>query len=532
MPAAARPPGTVRDAVVDVLRHHRAHVLFGNPGTTELPFLADLPPDLRYVAGLNESSVTAIADGYAQATGRPVLVNLHTAPGLGNAMGSLVNAYAAGSPLVVLTGQQRRDLIGADAILTNRNPVLLPLGAVKHAEEPAGAQDVPAALARAFHLAGLPPTGPVAVSVPMDDWDRPLRPAPATTAITTRVTGGATAPADVLEELADRLAAARSPALVVGPGTDDRRGYWAVAELADRLAAPVWVTPWAHRLGFPTDHPGFVGQLPLDSGPAAAALEPHDLVLVLGGPVFRYMFAEQWPALAPGTELVALTDDPGQAARNLAGETVLCDVPGTVRALCRALADRGSERPPGPPPARPPAEATPGYAQAALALHQVMPPEAVLVVEPPQSYEYLLRALPRTRPGSLYFAAACGLGFALGAAVGIQLAEPERPVVALVGDGAVQYNLQALWTAVLERLPITVLVVNNGGYGILKDFADRGRLSAVPALDLPHIDLTALARGYQVPALRVPADPARIAAALRTPLPPGPRLIEVVVPAR
>ncbi|MGW0929014.1 benzoylformate decarboxylase [Streptomyces sp. NPDC002644] len=523
-------PGTVREAVIEILRRNDARVIFGNPGTTELAFLDDLPGDIRYVLGLNESSITAIADGYAQARGKPVLVNLHTAAGLGNAMGALVNAHAARSPLVVLTGQQERALLGAGAILTNPAPALLPLGAVKHAEEPASAEDVPAALARAFHLAALPPAGPVCVSVPMDDWDRPLPAGASLTAIATRVRGQATAPEQTVADLADLMAHADHPAMVVGPGADSPRAFWAVAELAERLAAPVWVTPYAHRIGFPTDRPAFQGQLPLSVEETSSVLAPHDLVLVVGGPVFRYMTARSWPALTSSTRVIALTDDPVEASRNIAGETVVGDVGHTLRALCRQLSDHR----PTPRPSKagtPQQNHTPGYAEVFTALREILPAQGVVVSEPPQGFEDLYRILPRTQPGSFYFAAACGLGFAAGAAVGIALADPARPVVAVLGDGSLQYNLQALWTAAQERIPVCFVVVNNSGYGILQDLAQGHGFKSLQGMELPGIDIPALARGYGVPATRVTTEHSRLVTALRTPVPAGPRLIEVVLPS-
>lgn len=520
-------PRTVRAAVLDVLGHHGCHVVFGNPGTTELAFLDGLPEHIRYVLGLNESAVVAIADGYAQARGRPVLVNLHTAAGLGNAMGSLVNAHAAGSPLVVLTGQQERALLGSGGLLTNPAPVLLPLGAVKHAEEPASAEDVPAALARAFHLAALPPRGPVCVSVPMDDWRRPLPEGASTAAVTTSVTGRAAVPDDLVSELGRRLAAAARPALVVGPGADSPAGFHAAAELADRLGAPVWVPPWPHRLGFPTDHPAFQGQLPLSIEDTAAVLAPYDLVLVAGAPAFRCLTAGSWPVLVP--DVIAVTDDPAQAARNFTGRTVVGDVGHTLRALCHHLAAARHTATPSALPERPSPSPVPGYSEVFEAITEVLPPDTVIVSEPSQAFDALFRTAPRTLPGSFYFTAGYGLGFATAAAVGIALADPGRPVAAVVGDGSLQYTAQALWTAAQEQARVTFFVVNDNGYGILRDLGRTRGLTSVRGLDLPGIDIVALAHAYGVPAARTACTPTAITTALRT-LPRGPRLIEVPIP--
>ena len=161
---------TVREATFEMLRARGMTTVFGNPGSTELPFLADFPADFRYVLGLHEGAAVGMADGYAQASGRPALVNLHTAPGVGNAMGAIFNAQANKSPLVITAGQQARSLMTLQALLTNRDAARMPHPLVKWSYEPPRAEDVPHALARATHLAALPPKGPVFVSIPMDDW--------------------------------------------------------------------------------------------------------------------------------------------------------------------------------------------------------------------------------------------------------------------------------------------------------------------------------------------------------------------------
>lgn len=516
-PAQASParPGdelatTVRDAALAVLRGYDARVLFGNPGTTELAFLNDLPDDFDYVLGLNEVAITGIADGYAQATGRPVLLNLHTAAGLGNAMGALVNAHAARSPLVVLVGQQARELIGIAGVLTNTAPLLLPLGAVKHVEQPACAEDVPAALARAFHLATQAPQGPVCVSVPMDDWQRQPAPGASATAAATRVHGRPVLSAEALDGIAARLRSAHTPALVIGPGADTSTGFWAAAELADRLDAPVWATPWAYRTGFPTNHPAFQGQLPLTVEGVAKTLAGHDVVLSAGGPVFRYLSADDgaWPVLTPQTSVLALTDDPLEAARNAAGETWVGDVGPALRGLCDRLPHPETARPGARTAHSPDAgHGLAGYGDVFAVLNEVCPAETVVVNEPPQGIDDLMRVMPRTLPGGFYFAAACGLGFAAAGAIGIQLAEPARPVVAVLGDGSLQYSLQALWTAARHRLPVTFVVVNNSGYGILKDLAHAQDFGRLPGMELPGIDIPALAHGYGCPHSASPPGP-------------------------
>src|SRR4051794_24842059 len=211
---------TVLDFTRDLMRRRGMTTVFGNPGSTELAFLADFPDDFRYLLGLQEAVVVGMADGYAQATGRPTLVNLHTAPGVGNAMGGIFNAQANKAPLVITAGQQARELITLQANLTNRDAARMPHPLVKWSYEPPRAQDVPLALARAAHVATLPPAGPVFVSIPMDDWAAEVDPTNAEHALARTVTGKATADPDVIADLARRLATAQNPLFVAGPDID------------------------------------------------------------------------------------------------------------------------------------------------------------------------------------------------------------------------------------------------------------------------------------------------------------------------
>src|SRR4051794_33722169 len=211
---------TVREATFEFLRAQGMTTFFGNPPSTEVAMLAEFPDDFGCVLGLQEAAAVGIADGYALAGGRPALVNLHTAPGVGNAMGAIFNARANKSPLVITAGQQARSLMTLEALLTNRDAALLPHPLVKWSYEPPRAQDVPHAIARATHLAALPPRGPVFVSIPMDDWGAEAE--ENTTRFTLhRTVGGPAAPdPEVVTQLAHRLGRAASPVLVAGGDID------------------------------------------------------------------------------------------------------------------------------------------------------------------------------------------------------------------------------------------------------------------------------------------------------------------------
>jgi benzoylformate decarboxylase len=524
---------TVQEAALQMLRHRGMTTLFGNPGSTELPMLAALPPDFTYVLGLQESVAVGMADGYAQASGLPALVNLHTAPGLGNGMGAIFNAQANKSSLVVVAGQQHRSLITLQANLTNRDAVRMPHPLVKWSYEPPRAQDVPHALARATHLASMPPKGPAFLSVPMDDWSAELEAEPDVTRQTTREIQSAGRPAQaVLEELAARLRGASCPALVAGPGIDASGGWSAAIALAEGQRMSVYATPapGGGRLGFPEDHPLFQGILPPAVGPLAQALSDHDLVLVAGSSIFPYYPNVPGELLAPGTALIAITDDPDEAARAPMGDAVVADVALALGALAE-LATPSQRHPPAARPAPEPApQSNPmSPTTAARALAQVFPEDGVLVLEAPSATLALRNQLRLSRPGSYYFSAGGGLGFGMPAAIGVQLAQPDRPVVCVLGEGSAQYAIQSLWTAATYDVPVTFLILRNDEYAILKAFATMQQIAAAPGLDLPRLDCVAIASAYGLDATRADA-PDGLAHALTQAIASGaPSLVEVAV---
>ncbi|MGW1076574.1 benzoylformate decarboxylase [Streptomyces sp. NPDC002537] len=545
---------TVRAAVFELLRARGVTTVFGNPGSTELPFLQEFPADFRYVLGLQEAAVVGMADGFAQATGTTALVSLHTAPGVGNAMGAVVNAAANHTPMVVTAGQQVRPMMTLEALLTDVDATVLPRPAVKWAYEPPRAQDVPAALARAFHMAETAPRGPVFVSLPMDDLDIELDEAEAAAArrlARRRVTDATSADGPAVGALARRLDAAVNPVLVTG-GSIDAEGAWeAAVRLAERLGLPVWASPVEGRVGFPEDHPLYRGVLPPAMAPLAKTLEGHDLVLVVGAPVFRYYPYVPGPVLPDGAELVLLTSDPGEAARAPVGDALVAGLRPTLERLTELVAmgvppaparprARGSEEeapeetpvtPHRPEPGSGPlAPLTAASALAAVA--SAAPSRTLWVNEPPSAIPAFREAVRIDRPGSFLSTTGGGLGFGLAAAVGAQLGQPERPVVSVLGDGSAQYAITALWTAARHRAPVTFVVLANQEYAILKWFGELEHTPGVPGLDLPGIDLCAIARGYGVTAHRA-TDAGHLAELLAaaTAAQDGPVLIEVPVTA-
>lgn len=493
---------TVREAVLDVLRTRGMTTVFGNPGSTELPMLKEFPDDFRYVLGLQEAVVVGMADGFALASGSTALVNLHTGPGTGNAMGAILNARANRTPMVVTAGQQVRSMLTMEALLSNPQATLLPQPAVKWAYEPPRPADVAPALARAVQLAETPPHGPVFLSLPMDDMDAELSEAEdraARAAAARRITHAAAPSPEAVQRLADRIAGARSAVLVVGDDVDASGAWDAVLALAERTGLPVWAAPVSARVSFPRDHPQYRGELVPAIGPLGRQLSGHDLVVVIGAPVFRYYPYIPGAHLPDGAELVLLTRDAEEAARAPVGDAIVADPALTAR----ALADRLPAGGPVPAPHErvraaegPDGVLTPLAAMTAIA--QGAPADTLWVNESPSNVPQFHEATRISTPRSYLFSAGGGLGFGAAAAVGAQLAAPHRPVIAVIGDGSVHYAVQALWTAAAYRLPVTFVVLSNARYAILQWFAQLEHAQGAPGLDIPGLDITAIATGYGV----------------------------------
>ena len=522
---------TVREVTYDLLRGLGMTTVFGNPGSTEEPFLTEFPPDFRYILGLHEAVVVAMADGYAQAAENAAFVNLHTAAGVGNGMGSLVTAWHNRTPLVVTAGQQTRQMMALEPWLINREAVELPKPYVKWSHEPARPEDVPGAIARAYHIAMSPPRGPVFVSIPMDDWDEAVEPR-----TPRRVESRSEPNQRALAEAVSALAGAANPALVVGGGVDRAGGWEAAVRLAERLNAPVWEAPAPERASFPQDHRLFQGALPLAMKPLAERLHGYDLVLVAGAAVFRYYPHIPGPILPPGTRLIQITDDPDEAARAPAGDAIVGDVAVALRRIADLVPE--SSRP------APPSRSTPDLAPASdpisvafafRTLAEAVPAESLVVEESASSRAAFYDWIRINRPGSYFATASGGLGFAVPAAVGVGLARPGSPVVCIVGDGAAMFGIQAIWTAARDEVPVVFVVVDNGHYGILKAFAAFQRTPGVPGLDLPGLDVATIARGFGAEAHRVTAAD-ELADAYRAAFAsaharPGPVVLDIVVDA-
>jgi benzoylformate decarboxylase len=522
---------TVRDAVLALLREAGITTLFGNPGSTELPLVRSFPPDFRYVLGLQESVVVGMADGYAQASRNAAFVNLHSAAGVGHAMGNLFTAHKNRTPLIVTAGQQARSILPFEPFLYSAQATELPKPYVKWSVEPARAEDVPLAIARAYYTAMQEPRGPVLVSIPADDWDRPAE------AVALRRVSQTTRPdPEAMERIGALLDAAVRPAFVIGAAVD-RGGAWdGVLALAERHRARVFAAPMSGRCGFPEDHRLFAGFLPPLRERIVQALHGHDVVLSIGAPVFTYHVEGAGPHLPEGTQLALLTEDPSTAAWAPVGTAAV----GGLRLAVDDLLARPVAGPRPWPPARAPverAEAPAAGERLSVAfvlqtLAALRGAGSVVVEEAPSARAVMQRHLPFTRSESFYTMCSGGLGWGLPAAVGVALARPDAKVIALVGDGSSLYAIQALWSAAQLRLPITFLILNNGRYAALQDFAPVFGFQpgeVVPGTALPDIDFVGLAHAQGCAAQRV-KDAANLGRVLREALAsPVPMLVDIEV---
>ena len=517
-------PVTVREAVFQLFRSLGVKVLFGNPGSTELPMFRDFPGDLRYVLALQESIAVSMADGYAAASGQAALVNLHSAIGVGHAVGSIFTAYRNQSPLVIIAGQQARSILPYEPFLYSDQATSLPKPYVKWSCEPARAQDVPLAVARAFYVAMQPPRGPVFVSVPVDDWDRPCTPVTARD-VSRTVRGDAAQ----IARAAEAMNRAERPAIVVGAGVA-RDGAWQEAiALAERHEARVWVSPLSARNSFPEQHRLFAGFLPASREKIVACLHGSDFIVVLGAPAFTYHVEGHGPHIPDGAALVQLVDDPAIAAWAPVGAAIVTSLKPGLQALLAAPPPRRRPPPPPrePPPLLPAGRLTDRYLLQRMAA--LRPAGSIVVEEAPSSRGAMHDYLPMLEPDTFFTCASGGLGHGLPAAVGVALARRSQKVIALLGDGSSMYSIQGLWSAAELGLPVAFVIVKNGSYSALNEFGPHFGLTKLPGTDLPHLDFCALARSQGVEARYVGAcadlDAALAAAFAAT----GPVLVEVSV---
>jgi len=482
---------TVREATYQVLRDLGMTRIFGNPGSSELPFLKDMPADFEYILALHERSAAGMALGYAMATNEAAFVNLHSIASAGNGLSAIIDALACHAPLVITTGQQDRRQILMEPFLVSRAvEVVKPY--VKWAYEPLRPEDVPAAIARGYHLAMQPPRGPVFISIPMDDWNKTCTPP-----VARKVTQTVLPETSALDEVVRAIEASKKLALVTGSQIEEDRAWHDVIALAERLNADVYAEPIASRWTFPRSHRLFRGGLLPAQKPLAAQLAAYDTIVVLGAPIFLYYAFVPGDAIAPGTKLFQITNSPQDAAAALAGTGIVGNISVAAQYIASRVkpVERSVSARTKAPELKPEHPMTTAFVFRSL--NELLPRDAIIVEECPSSKGDLDRYVALDEPGSFYSVRTGILGFALPTAVGLQLAHPKRRVVCAVGDGSAQYSIQALWSAVQQKAPVIFLVICNGNYSALKGFRDFTQVGKnVPGIDIPGIDAVKIAQGY------------------------------------
>ena len=498
----------VRDAFYDILRTHGITTVFGNPGSNELPLLRDFPDDFRYILALQEGAAIGMADGFAQATGKPALVNLHAAAGTGNAMGTLTNTQAGHVPVIVTSGQQARKYAELDAYLANMDAPKLAEPLVKWSHEPRRPQDVPQALSKGILLSTAAPAGPVYISLPLDDWDHDADVSALGHLKARAVDGDPVAGEEALGRLRERLIAAHNPVMVAGPGIDTPDGWDGAVRLAEKLSLPVLVAPSPSRCPFPTRHPSFRGILPAGIPTVASHFDGHDLIVAFGAAIFLYHEFIDGDYLPGGAELWAVTADPDQAARAPVGHILIGDPADAVKRLADTTPAARRPALPAPEPLPQADTAGPGFTEEAIrdAVNEAKTDSTVIAHEWASTMARWER-LEFTRPRSLYVSASGGLGWGLPGAIGLQLGDPSRRVLALLGDGTVHYTVSGLWTAAQHNIPVVFVVARNSEYAALKEFTRLMNAPDTPGLELPGMDIPGIAAAYGVESERVKSLP-------------------------
>jgi benzoylformate decarboxylase len=546
-------PTAGRRLFLELLKQEGVRVMFGNPGTTELPLMDALAgeDEIRYVLALQESLVMAMADGYARASGTLGVANVHVAPGLGNAMGMLFDAHKAGSPVLLTAGQQAQGFgITEPNLYAELPPMAQPF--VKYAVEARRAQDLPRLIHRAAKTALAPPTGPVFVSLPVDVMN-----AEATIGLGTpsRVAPRIAADAAEIAKAAKLLAAAKSPVIIAGDCVAQSGAAAELVALAEALGALVWLEGEPTTLPFPPAHPLFRGPITRLGRWINNMLSPHDLLLSVGADMFTLSLPPEIEPLPEGIKVIHMDTNPWELAKNFPTDAALFGdpqptLPALTAAMNAAMGADGIARAQSrraevaaavaadlaklTAQAEALMDRSPIHPLALMkALGDTLPAEAVLVDESISSGAGMFQFLRNAQPGGLYGNRGGGIGWGLPGAVGVQLALPERRVVAVIGDGSAMYSIQALWTAAHEKLPMVFVILNNRSYRILKQrlsatqgtAAQRGRYVGME-LSEPAIDFAALARSLGVAAERVETIPAFIAALKKGLAGDGPLLID------
>ncbi|MDN4017578.1 thiamine pyrophosphate-binding protein [Zwartia panacis] len=544
---------TGRQAFIKLLLDEGVTHLFGNPGTTELAIMEAVPqfPELTYVLGLQESIVVGMADGFARASNQLVACNLHCAPGLGHAMGAIYNAKFSGSPLLITAGQYEVGYGLQEPLLYEPLvPIAAPL--VKWAFEVTRIEDLPRVIRRAAKIARTPPMGPVFISLPGSVLDEE---AEIEFGFPTIVDAGVRPSDSALKDLAQKLLAAKKPVIVAGREIANADLFNEACELAELLGAAVYQESVPYNARYPSSHPTCMGDLTRNQKKVRQTLEQYDFLLCLGADLLRMSPMSTVDPLPPEMPVMHITERDWELGKNYSTATaVRADVKETLLALLPVLRDLRTAEQAKHAQARladlatrnwtanraktraevqSSASSTPIDQRYLVSqLVDVLPKDVIVVDETLTAAPAIAAMLPMDDPQAYYGLASGGLGFGMAGAVGVALAQPERPVVAVIGDGSAMYSIQSLWTAAHLKLNITYVIINNRSYRIIKErlLAMRGTDDFV-AMDMndPAIDFAGVAKSMGMSS-QVVTDPTQIAGVLQAAMAsPGPQLVEVIV---
>jgi benzoylformate decarboxylase len=544
---------TGRSAFLALLKDEGITHLFGNPGTTELPIMHALKehPDLTYVMAMQESLVVAIADGFSRASGRLVACNVHVAPGLGNAMGSLFNAGFTGTPMILTAGQQEQGHGLTEPVLYGPL-VQMAEPLVKWAVEVTRLEDLPRIVRRAAKIATTPPTGPVFISLPGDILNAE---AGIELGRSTRVDTRVKPSDEALQALAQRILKAQNPVIITGDEVVKSDALHEAALLAEILGCPAYQSSTPYGASFLSESPCFMGALSRLQPQVREVLSPYDLMIVLGADPLRMSVYSEVDPKPDNLPIVQIGLVDWDLAKNYGAEIALkADVKETLRALVPALQSAGgaalSQRAQAGIESLASINWTARRARLlteiskhgdlapidpdwlSLQVVEAMPANAILVDEGLTSARQMT-ALRAHRDRYGYHALASGgIGWGLPASVGVSMANPHRPVVCYSGDGSAMYSIQSLWTAAHHKLPLTFVIANNGGYRIIKQrllaFHGDDHFVGMDFVD-PAVQFAELARSLGLEAIRI-TEANELKPALQWAFSrPGPKLIEVMV---
>jgi benzoylformate decarboxylase len=547
-----------RDIIFDYLVELGVPYIFGNPGTTEIALIdgCNHHPSVEYVLSLHEDVAVAQAMGYARASGKIGVVNLHVTPGVAHGLGNLYNAYRARIPLLVTAGQHHAGLNLHEPILTADLAALVrPF--TKWSYEVTRLEELPVALQRAFKELTTPPYAPVFLSFANNLMlEKYPSPPPA------RVSRIATLAAEAgsIERAANLLAESEHPMILAGDGVALAEGWPELVALAEDLGAAVYTEGYSTAWNFPSRHPQYAGPMPNLAGEMRNRFADVDVLLMCGvtcqAPVSRY--DEGGPLIPWRVKAISVDDDPWEVGKNqpvdvgLVGDVktnltalasavtktskddaVIAARAEAVRATCRQRTEAWDKK------VRAARESDELSATLVAAyLRELMPSDAVFADESISNRPSFVNVLDFPDPQSYFCVNGLSLGYSVGAASGIQLARPERRVVNVVGDGSLMYYPQALWNAATAGSRVLFVVLNNTSYHVLKLITQRmggpwgDDQQMPPGLDITGapIDFVQLAQSMGMPAER-PASPVELHAALERGLvTDGPYLVEVPLP--